>query len=508
MESSHGSHHVKGVLLIIFVGLASFARADAIDDYVKAEMKRLQIPAVAFAIVKSGAATRSEAFGFSDVAAKKEAKVDDLFAIGSLTKQFTAEGFLMLVEFGKVDIEDPITKYLADAPPEWKTVKVRNLLFQNSGLPDYEFVSGLGQFAKFTRPDFMAAMGKVPLDFEPGQAWAYSNTNYALLGWIIEDVTKEPYTKFIEENVLRLSGMMHSRFSESAVDVPGLARGYILRRRGPVATPGQAASIKSDGALISNIPDLLKWDEVLTDMRLLKRKSYASMWSRGKLNSGRTHAYGMGWYVNVSGPNASMAHGGASAGYSAGIVRYPRLKLSVIVLTNVDPLDGEAIARQIAEMCEPSLKASPFAAITDPDPKRTDQIKTAIGALAANNPDESLLEPEIYGTMKSARSRAAGPGTWRFLKTIDQMTFGGEKAQGDDTFLTYRITSGEHSFIASILWSSKNKIVDATLSPENPAAPVTPNADRLENRFKGLDQALDFFQRVVVNEADSNDPAF
>jgi CubicO group peptidase (beta-lactamase class C family) len=313
-------------------------------------------------------------------------------------------------------------------------------------------------------------MGKLPLDYQPGEAWSYSNTNYALLGWIMEEVTKEPYTKFIEENVLRPAGMTHTVFMEGGVDVPGLAKGYSMRRRAPNPISREAASIKSDGGLVTNIPDMLKWDEVLTSMRLLKRKSYAFLWSRGLLNSGRTHAYGMGWYVNISGHNASMSHGGNSAGYSAGIVRYPRLKLSVIFLANLDPLPGEAMARQISELIEPSLKSSPFVAATDPDPKRTDQIKFAIGALAANKPDESLLEPETFAPMKSARAKAMGAGTWRNVKTIDQMTFGAAKPQGSDTFLTYRITSGPRSYIASILWSPKNKIVEATISQEEPPA--------------------------------------
>lgn len=469
MEMSLGAWNLKRLLPLALLGAVSFAHADAVEDFVKSEMMRLQVPEVAYAVVKSGAA-KSQALGFSDVAGQKEAKIDDLFPIGSMTKQFTAMGFMMLVELGSVDLEESITKYLSDAPASWKPVKVRNLLYQNSGLPDYQFVSGLSQFDKFTRAKFMETLGKLPLDYQPGEAWSYSNTNYALLGWIMEDVTKEPYTKFMEENVLRPAGMTHTRFSESGTEVQGLTKGYVLRRRGPSLLPGEAASIKSDGALISCIPDLLKWDEVLESMRLLKRKSYALLWSRGLLNSGRTHSYGMGWYVNISGPNASMSHGGNSAGYSSGIVRFPRLKLSVIVLANADPLAGEAMARQIAELSEPSLKASPFtAAAPDPDSKRTDQIKLAIGALAANKPDETLLEPETYAPMKSARAQAAGPGSWRYLKTIDQMTFGSAKPQGTDTFLSYRVKSGDRSFIASILWSPKNKIVEATLSPVDPS---------------------------------------
>lgn len=460
-----GMRNSLPLLPVVLAALSAPAYADSVDDFVKAEMKRMQIPEVAFAVVKNGAA-KSQAFGFSDVNEKREAKPDDLFPIGSMTKQFTAMGFMMLVEFGKVDLDDPITKYLADAPPTWKAVRVRNLLYQNSGLPDYSFVPGLSQFDSFDRKKFMEAMGKLPLDYMPGEAWAYSNTNYALLGWIMEEATKEPYTKFIEENVLRPAGMTHTCYAESGVDVPGLAKGYALRRRGPVTIRREAASIKSDGGLISNVPDLLKWDEVLASGRLLKRKSYALMLSRGLLNSGRTHSYGMGWYVNVSGANASMSHGGNSAGYSSGIVRFPRLKLTVIVLANLDPMAGEAMARQIAEVAEPSLKASPFVVQTDPDPKRTDLVKLAIAALAANKPDETLLEPESYAPMKSARAQAAGAGTWRFVKSIDKMAFGGAKAQGSDTLLEYRMTSGERSFVASILWSTKNKLVEATISPD------------------------------------------
>jgi CubicO group peptidase (beta-lactamase class C family) len=446
--------------------------ADDIDDFVKAEMTRLQIPAVAFAIVKNGQVVRREAIGFADVAAKREAKVDDLYEIGSLTKQFTSMGVMFLVEGGRVNLDDSVSKYLHDAPAKWSAVKIRNLLVQDSGLPEYVTLPGVGLLDSFTRTQFMDAVGKLPVDFQPGAAWAYSNTNYALLGWLIEDVTKEPYTKFIEENIIRPIGMNHTVFAEKGVTVDGLARGYVMRRRMRMPSPAGAASIKADGALISNLSDMVKWDAALTSLRLLTRKSYQTIWTRAVLNSGRSHAYGMGWYLNQPGTHGYMGHSGTSAGYSAGISRFPGPRLTVILLANMYGVGGEAMTKKIAVLFDPTLDNAPFAAVPDPDPQRTERVKAAIQAISTNNPDDPLLDPEYAVPMKTRRTRMASFGTWGQIKQVDGIVFGGARQQGADTFLTYRVSSGPRNFIVSVLWTTQGKLAQATITLEEPTKPA------------------------------------
>jgi len=473
-RSPHGSRfriYSKGVLSALLLPAFCPARADSIDDYVNAEMARLQIPSVAFAIVKNGKVVRREAIGFADVEAKREAKVDDLYEIGSLTKQFTAMAIMMLVERGRISLDDPVTKLLNHAPSKWSAIKVKNLLYQTSGLPEYVYLPGIGLLDKFTRPQFINSVAKLPVDFAPAEAWAYSNTNYALLGWIIEDVTKEPYTKFIEENILRPLGMNHTRFAESGVNVAGLANGYLMRRRMRTPCPKGAASIKSDGALISNLEDMVKWDAALSNSRLIARKSYLTMWSRAKLNSGRTHAYGMGWYLNQPGTKAYMGHSGNSAGYSAGISRYPGARVSVILLTNMYSVGAEAMTKRIAVLFDPALDNPPFAPVADPDPARTAKVKAALLAIAANNVDETLFEREYVLQMDSRRNRQAPAGAWGRLRTIDAIEFGGARPQGADVFITYRVTATQSKFIVMVLWTAKNKIAQATITPENHQKP-------------------------------------
>jgi CubicO group peptidase (beta-lactamase class C family) len=312
----------------------------------------------------------------------------------------------------------------------------------------------------------METVGKLPPDFAPGDAWAYSNTNYALLGWIIEDVTNEPYSKFIEEKIIRPIGMVHTRFAEHGIEARGLVRGYVMRRRARAPSPRGAASIKADGALISNLADLIKWCGALNDQRLVNRKSYQAIWARAKLNSGRSHPYGMGWYLNLPGAKGYMGHSGQSAGYSAGISRYPGSGISVILLTNMYNVGAEAMTKKIAALYDPTLATPPFVATSDPDPKRTDRVKLAIQAIATNNLDETLFEREYLLPFRSRRNRQVAPATWGRLKSVDSMEFGTAKPQGADTYLTYRVGSGPYKFIVTVLWTAQGKLAQATIAAE------------------------------------------
>lgn len=459
-----------GLSLAIALSQAG-SKPDPVGHYVRAEMKRLQIPEVVYAVVKNGEVARSEALGFSDMEAKRAAKIDDLFEIGSMTKQFTAMAALMLAEEYKLNLDDPVSKYLTDAPAPWSAITVRNLLNQDSGLPDYAFVPGVGLKDNFTREKFMAAMAKQPLDFQPTEAWAYSNTNYALLGWIIETVAREPYIKFIEENILRPIGMNHTTFAVTGAPPAGLATGYVPgRRRGGTelrAVPPEIASIKSDNALISNIPDLLKWDEALSELRLMSHRAYVVGWSRVRLKSGRSRPYSMGWYLSMPGSLAYMGHGGNIAGFSAAISRFPTKRLTVLLLANLNPVSSESMAKQIAALFDPTMQHPALQPVTDPDPKRTERVKLAVEAMGAAKADSDLLESEAAVLLKTIRDRLPGPSSWRWLRTVDSMAFCGARPQDNDTVLTYRITAANRSWIALILWTSQGKLADETLYPED-----------------------------------------
>jgi D-alanyl-D-alanine carboxypeptidase len=431
-------------------------------------MKRTKAPSISIGIVKGGKLIRQQTFGKANLELDVDAKEGDLYEIGSITKEFTALAAMLLVEEGKLDLEDPIAKYLPDASDKWKDIRVRHLIYQISGLQDYALVEGLGLVDNFDRAKFMTEMGKLDLDFQPGETWAYSNTNYALLGWIIEKAAGKEYTEFMQERVFKPLGMSKTTFSSPYGIVPRRAAGY-MNVAGPdlLRAPSSAASINSDGTIISNIEDMAKWDACVRERKLLKKESWNLMLAPAKMNSGRTKPYGGGLNLTIPGGIEYIGHGGNSSGYSAGYAYYPAAGVSVIVLGNVYAFGGEPMAKQIAELYEPSLKpAAPKPTPKDPNPKRTDLVRNAILDFVSNKGDSPLLDPEITIPMKT--KRAAMNTNPSPLAKLTKLEFVTDTAHEKDRLLVYRIETPTRDYVATAIWTPQNKLAQLYLRPDGP----------------------------------------
>lgn len=446
---------------------AGFATADKIDDYINGEMIRQHVPGLTLGIIKDGKLVSERAYGLADLELQAKTTKDDLFQIGSITKQFTAFGAMLLVEEGKIKLDDPVSAYIPEAPEAWKNIKVRNLLYQNSGLKDYALVPGIGLLDDYAKPLWMDKMTKLPLDFEPGQAWAYSNTNYALMGWIIEMASGKPYTEYMTERVFKPLGMTHTRYDNQDEIIPRRAHGYLILDKDMVRAKGVGMSIHSDGSIISNIEDMAKWDEALRERKLLKPSSYDLIWSPGKLNSGRGRYYGMGWFLGLPGTPAYVGHGGNSIGYSAGLARFTDAKITVILLCNVYAISGEATAKHVAELFDPKLVVKVPTETADPNPSRTEKIKAALAALGAGKIDDPSLDPEMTTPMKTARA-AMGSGIGTLLKKIVKFNYSGSMGLGPDAWLTYRLENGDKWYTAQLLWTHEDKLAMLSLRPDPP----------------------------------------
>lgn len=431
-------------------------------------MEKQHVPGMTIGIIKNGKLVRTGTYGKSDLELDVKTKLDDLFEIGSMTKQFTAFATMMLVEEGKVGLDEPVESYLPEYPDKWKGVKVRNLLNQTSGLPEYALVPGLGLVENFDRATFFKKLSELPMDFQPGVTWAYSNTNYALLGWIIEKASGKNYTEFVTERMLKPLGMTHTVYGNQDTILPHRAHGYIIDQGKLYRARPSAASIESDGSILSNIADLAKWDAALREKKLLKPESYDFMWTPAKLNSGRSRFYGTGWFLNPFGKGTRyMGHGGNSSGYSGGIARYPEKNLSVVVLANVYAINGEGFAKSLAEMTDPSIKfAVPAAAGSDPDPARTDRVKTALGKLGSGDFDTQYLEPEAFAAQKTSRAAAFGGNSP--LKSIKALSFVSAQPFGSDTLVEYRMEAANRMFTAEVLYSADGKVANAILLADPP----------------------------------------
>lgn len=452
---------VKRLLVPSLLLAFAFVQADKIDDYVKGEMTRLHVPGMTVGIVKNGKLVSQRAYGVSDVELEAKTTTKDLFQIGSITKQFTAFATMMLVEQGKIGLEDSVSKFVPEAPESWKDIKIRNLLYQNSGLKDYAFVPGIGLADEYGREKWMTEMAKLPLDFEPGVAWAYSNSNYALLGWIIEKAAGQPYTTFVTENMFRPLGMTNTRYDNGDEVIARRSHGYFYMQNRLIRARPVGMSVTSDGSIISNLEDMAKWDDALRQRKLLKSATYDTIWSPGKLNSGRSRYYGMGWNLRAPGAPAYVGHGGNSIGYSAGFARYTDAGISVIVLCNLYPIGGEPTAKKIAELYDPKLAVQPPKEASDPNPTRTEKVRSALVAFADAKLDDPLLEAELTAPMKTQRagmSQANSP-----LKKIDKLTFAEAIPVGQDAWLAYRLKSGERTFTAWVLWTANNTMANVFL---------------------------------------------
>jgi CubicO group peptidase (beta-lactamase class C family) len=334
-----------------------------VDEFVTAELRAQHIPGVALAVVQDGKIVKAAGYGLSNVELGVATKPESIFQTGSVGKQFTATAVMMLVEEGRVGLDDKISKYFPNAPAAWKDITVRHLLTHTSGIPDYteEKTGGaINMRTDYTEAELVKKIAGLPLDFQPGEKWSYSNSGYLLLGVLIHHVTGEFYGDFLQQRVFQPLQMTSTRIISEADIVPNRSAGYRLVKGELKNQEWVSPSLNTtaDGALYTNVLDLAKWDAALYTEKLLKRSSFDQMWTPVKLNSGKTSPYGFGWRVAEVNGHRLLEHGGAWQGFTMHISRYVDDKLTIIVMTNLDSghSDPGKIAQGVAALYVPTLK--------------------------------------------------------------------------------------------------------------------------------------------------------
>ena len=235
-------------------------QSSPIDEFVQAEMTRQKIPGVAVGIVNKGAVT-TRGYGFANVEHMVPVTDETIFQSGSLGKMFTATAVMLQVEDGKLSLSDPITKFFPDAPASWRTITVRNLLNHTSGIPDY--TTSTFDYRKDYTEDELAHMAfGTPLEFPPGSRWNYSNTGYALLGFIVHKVSGQFYGDVLAARVFKPLGMTTARIITESEIVPHRAAGY-RHENGQLKNQEWVApqlNTTADGSLYWSVRDLVAWD--------------------------------------------------------------------------------------------------------------------------------------------------------------------------------------------------------------------------------------------------------
>jgi len=320
------------VLLLCCTGILS---ADSVDDLVQSEMQQHPIPGLALEIIQNGKATKLAGYGVANLEWHTPVTPETVFEIGSVTKQFTAAGILLLAQEGKLSVTNKLSQYLKDTPASWTNITLRHLLTHTSGLRNYTGLDGFEFTRHLTQAQFIRRMSEEPLDFQPGQRWSYCNTGFNLLGFVIENVSGERYWTYMQHRVFGPLGMSNTTNRDPRNIIPLRASGYETDRSGHyVNRDYDLTDIFSAGATVSTVGDLAKWNAALDEQKLLTADTEQEMWTPVRLNSGATHAYGFGWFLDPLQGHENIGHSGSTSGFSASIQRFPKDGLAVIVLTN------------------------------------------------------------------------------------------------------------------------------------------------------------------------------
>ena len=346
------------------------AQTDKVDEYIEAEMLKQHIPGLALAVVQAGKVVKSKAYGLANMELNVRAAPNTVYQIQSITKSFVACGIMLLVEDGKLGLDDKITKYLSGLPQAWSSVTVRQMLTHTAGIPSFVQDQGGGAaivaFAQKTdsSEQIIRWAAARPLKFPPGEGRKYSSTGYHLLGMIIEKVSGKPWGQFLHDRIFAPLGMRSTRVFSHFDIIPNRASGY--NHFGDVPVNGltftPAIMESAAGGLVSTVEDMAKWEIALERGTILKPSTLAQMAVPVKLkndsivqgNDGTR--YGLGWDQLTWQGHRVMAHGGDHVtGFTAIFSRFTDDKLAVIILTNLMPLDIGAITKRVAGFYIPGL---------------------------------------------------------------------------------------------------------------------------------------------------------
>ena len=345
---------MKFILCLIIVVSSVFVQAqdkNEIDSYIQKQISEQKITGLAVGIVKDGKLLVSKGYGMANIELNVPASDTSVFKLASVSKQMIATAIMKLVQEGKINLTDPVNKYFTDAPATWNNITIRNLLNHTSGLeresPAFD--------AMEVQPDSLLIKRayRDNLVFVTGTKWQYCNLGYFMLADIIRRVSGKPFPQYMREEIFVKNGLNKTRTTTVTDLVLGRAGGYINKGGDTVVNAEEYIALRPSGAFISTITDMIKWEMLIQQNKILTKENWQKMWTdvvKEDSTKPTSPSYGYGWEVSSYLDRQAVHHGGSLPGFRTIFFRFPTDNTAIIVLTNSNHANPTAIAKGLADI--------------------------------------------------------------------------------------------------------------------------------------------------------------
>ena len=460
------------VLPAVVSSQPSAGAKDRVDRFLEAALRQMRIPGLTVAVLKDGELVKSAAYGVASVEYDVATTTNTLFLVASITKIFTATSVLMLVEAGKIGLDDPVSTYLKDAPDAWSGITIRMLLQHTAGLADrWEEPDRSKWRIAYSTADLYEAARSTPLAFAPGTAWQYSDQGYFLLGLVIEKVSGEPYGEFLRRRIFDPAGMPTSALTSQTEPIRNLAQGYSLAHGKWIKNHRRTDyGLVSHFGILSTAEELVAFDRALVSGRLVKPETLAKMWepartTRDVSESSSFGTYGLGWFIDEFNGHRIVHHGGSTG---TEYLKYPDDGVTVVVLTNLEQVSGgnaTLLASTVAQAWVPGLAWSDLASRDDPDPGVGQTLRSELKHLAAGT-----MDPNMYTDAFAKAIRPTLPAQKAGLAPLGPVTaceyVGGSSVHGMRV-ARYRVVFGSLTLYATLQVDSGARIASFRIEAES-----------------------------------------
>jgi CubicO group peptidase (beta-lactamase class C family) len=317
--------------------------AASVDAYLN-DLASQQYFEGAVLVARNGQVILSKGYGMADATRNIANTPQTRFRLASLTKQFTATAIMILQARGKLNVQDSICGYLDPCPDAWRPITIHQLLTHTSGLPNYTDLGSYEptQAQPATPAELVARFRDLPLIFAPGTSYMYENSDYVLLGTIVERVSGQSYADFLRDAIFAPLGMRDSGVAAGTAPGEGEATGYrVAGEPAPLLDP---STLFAAGSIYSTVEDMYRWDQALYTTRLLPQALLDAMWTPQSNN------YGYGWKIDSAFGRRRIGHPGLIDGFQTSIERFPDDRVTVIVLSNMSGADVDGISYYLASL--------------------------------------------------------------------------------------------------------------------------------------------------------------